>query len=84
MTDLSATTAYRGHESPVRVTGRLDPPLSRWLWAVKWILLIPHVIVLFFLWIAFLAVTIFAFFAITLLIGLGVVAWLASLALRKR
>jgi hypothetical protein len=49
---------------PVRVEGRLDPRLSRWLWLVKWILAIPHFIVLFFLFIAFFVLTIVAFFAI--------------------
>jgi hypothetical protein len=49
---------------PVRVEGRLDPELSRWLWLVKWILAIPHYIVLVFLWLAFLVVSVFAFFAI--------------------
>ncbi|MFJ4342714.1 DUF4389 domain-containing protein [Streptomyces sp. NPDC088915] len=49
---------------PVTVTAELDSPLSRWLWLVKWILVIPHWIVLFFLWIAFLLVTVVAFFAI--------------------
>jgi hypothetical protein len=34
------------------------------LWLVKWLLLIPHFIVLVFLWIAFVALTIVAFFAI--------------------
>jgi hypothetical protein len=49
---------------PVAVRGRSQEPLSRWLWLVKWLLLIPHYIVLFFLWIAFAAVTVVAFFAI--------------------
>jgi hypothetical protein len=38
--------------------------LNRWLWLVKWLLVIPHVIVLVFLWIAFVFLTVVAFFAI--------------------
>jgi len=49
---------------PVRVEGRLDPEVSRWLWLVKWILAIPHYIVLVFLWLAFFVVSVLAFFAI--------------------
>jgi hypothetical protein len=49
---------------PVRVEAELDAPLSRWLWLVKWILVIPHWIVLCFLWIAFTLVSVVAFFAI--------------------
>jgi hypothetical protein len=56
---MSAVSAH-----PVRVEGRLDPELSRWLWLVKWLLAIPHYIVLFFLFIAFVLLTIGAFFAI--------------------
>jgi hypothetical protein len=49
---------------PVRVEGTLEPQLSRWLWLVKWLLAIPHFIVLIFLFIAFVLLTIVAFFAI--------------------
>jgi Domain of unknown function (DUF4389) len=49
---------------PVHIEGRLDAPLSRWLWLVKWLLAIPHYIVLFFLWLAFSVLTVVAFFAI--------------------
>jgi len=34
---------------PARLGGQLDPTISRWLWLVKWLLLIPHFVVLFFL-----------------------------------
>ena len=50
--------------SPVRIEGHLDPSLSRWLWLVKWLLGIPHYIVLAFLWLAFAVLTVVAFFAI--------------------
>ena len=49
---------------PVAVRGELEPNLSRWLWLVKWLLVIPHYVVLFFLWIAFGLLTVVAFFAI--------------------
>ncbi len=49
---------------PVRIEGELDAGLSRWLWLVKWLLAIPHYIVLAFLWLTFLVLTIVAFFAI--------------------
>ncbi len=49
---------------PLRLTGELSPQLSRWLWLVKWLLAIPHFIVLFVLWIAFAIVSVVAFFAI--------------------
>ncbi|WP_425432360.1 DUF4389 domain-containing protein [Geodermatophilus amargosae] len=49
---------------PVRVDAALDPSLSRGLWLVKWLLLIPHYVVLFFLSVALVVVTVIAFFAI--------------------
>ena len=49
---------------PVALSGELDPELSRWLWLVKWLLAIPHYIVLVFLWFALWVLTVIAFFAI--------------------
>ena len=58
------TTAGPAPRYPVQVSAALDQPLSRWLWLVKWVLVIPHIIVLAFLWIAFVLLSIVAFFAI--------------------
>ena len=49
---------------PVRVEASLDPQISRWLWLVKWLLAIPHFLLLAFLWLAFVVSTVIAFFAI--------------------
>jgi hypothetical protein len=49
---------------PVRIEGRRDAELSRWVWVVKWVLAIPHYILLAFLWLAFFLLTVVAFFAI--------------------
>jgi hypothetical protein len=59
MIDMVTVTPY-----PVRVDASLQPHLSRWLWLVKWLLAIPHFIVLAFLWIAFAVLSVVAFFSI--------------------
>ena len=74
----------RGAAHPVRIEGVRDPSLSRWLWLVKWLLLLPHLIVLVFLWIAFMVLTVIAWFAILITerypraifdFNLGVLRW---------
>ncbi len=49
---------------PVSIRGELTQPPSRGWWLLKWLLGIPHYIILVFLWIAFVVVSIIAFFAI--------------------
>jgi hypothetical protein len=49
---------------PVSVRGEITEPLARGWWLIKWLLAIPHYIILAFLWIAFVVVCIIAFFAI--------------------
>src|SRR6266536_969423 len=51
--------AVPGTTYPAVLAARLDEPLSRWLWVVKWLLLIPHAI-----GIAFVVLTIVAWIAI--------------------
>ncbi len=54
-----STTTY-----PVHVRADLEPRLSRWLWLFKWLLVLPHYVVLAFLWLAFGVLSIVAFFGI--------------------
>jgi hypothetical protein len=69
---------------PVRVRADLDPALSRWQWLVKWLLAVPHYVVLFFLTIAVAVVWVIAFVAILITgryprvlfdFSLGVMRW---------
>jgi hypothetical protein len=49
---------------PIDIKADLSKPPSRALWLVKWLLLVPHFIVLAFLWIASVVVGFIAFWAI--------------------
>jgi hypothetical protein len=51
---------------PVRLDGRIDPELDRWHWLVKWLLAIPHLLVLALLWTVTAVLTVVAWFAILL------------------
>jgi hypothetical protein len=51
-------------EEPIAVRARLDSTLSRWKWLVKWLLAIPHLVVLLLLWVAAVLLTIVAGIAI--------------------
>ncbi len=62
--ELDLTISGPSDAAPIRLRGQLTHPLNRWLWLVKWLLLIPHLIVLLALWLAFAVVTFVAFFAI--------------------
>ncbi|MSQ11225.1 MAG: DUF4389 domain-containing protein [Dehalococcoidia bacterium] len=49
---------------PVNIQGTLQVPLSRWLFLLKWLLLIPHFIVLALLFVAFAVSVLITLFAV--------------------
>jgi len=51
---------------PLRLDGKLDSTTTRWMWIFKWLLVIPHAVVLIFLYLGSALTSIVAFFAILL------------------
>ncbi len=49
---------------PVAIRGELTEPINQWLFLVKWLLIIPHVVVLFFLYIGLVVAWVISVFAI--------------------
>jgi len=60
---MQATQLPLGPAYPARLEGHLEQP-GRLLWLVKWLLLVPHFLVLAFLWLAFVVCSIAAFFVL--------------------
>ena len=62
--EAKCRTALSSSVYPLRLEADIEPQLNRWLWLVKWFLLIPHFICLLFLWITLILAAIAAFFVL--------------------
>ncbi len=60
---MQATLSPSAEPYPVRLEGHFEQP-SRALWLVKWLFVIPHAIVLLFLWIGLFFSTVVSFLAV--------------------
>ena len=60
---MQATHAAVTARYPARLEGHLEQP-SRLLWLVKWLLLVPHFLLLALLWLAFVLLSLVAFFVL--------------------
>jgi hypothetical protein len=63
-TETGAAVATTTTAHPLVLTAAIDEPIGRGLWLIKWLLLLPHYIVLAVLWLAVAVVTVVAWFAI--------------------
>jgi hypothetical protein len=61
---VAVPAAGRFSRYPIHLEGTLDPGLSRWQWLFKWLLVVPHLVVLAFRWAAFGLLTLAAGVAI--------------------
>ncbi len=61
---MELSTPEKNKTSSIHLRGELSKPPSRGLWLLKWLLAVPHIVILAFLTYAMLFVTIIAFFAI--------------------
>ena len=61
---MELSTPEKNKTSSIHLRGELSKPPSRVLWLLKWLLAVPHIVILAFLTVAVVFVTIIAFFAI--------------------
>jgi hypothetical protein len=57
---MSPGWLHQDRAFPLHMTADRDTAPSRWLWAVKWVLAVPHLLILTGLWVAFIVLTLIA------------------------